>query len=147
MPTNKKGARRERELVNLLDERGFAVMRAPSSGSATERELPDVLAGNGHAFWAIEAKASGGDPIYLEASGEDNEIDNLRYFAKNFGAAPLVGVKFDPEYGDVHYGNDDDTGWRFYHPEHLYETDGGNLRVKKEDMDEGLHLDHLWNSA
>ena len=35
---NSKGDRRERELVNLLDERGFAVMRAPASGSATDRE-------------------------------------------------------------------------------------------------------------
>jgi len=50
MPTNKKGDRRERELVNRLDDAGFAVMRAPASGGATQRELPDVLAGNGEAF-------------------------------------------------------------------------------------------------
>ena len=37
-----KGDRRERELVNALDEAGFAVMRAPASGAATDRELPDV---------------------------------------------------------------------------------------------------------
>ena len=113
---NAKGDRRGRELVTALDEAGFAVMRAPASGSATERELPDVLAGDGETFYAIEAKSSAGDPIYL--SGE--EIEALVYFARNFGAKPRVGVRFDRE------------EWYFFHPGDLYETDGGNYRVKKE---------------
>ncbi|WP_436346451.1 Holliday junction resolvase Hjc [Natronorubrum sp. FCH18a] len=111
-----KGDRRERELVNALDEAGFAVMRAPASGSATERELPDVLAGDGEQFYAIEAKSSSGDPIYL--TGE--EVEALIYFARNFGAKPRIGVRFDRE------------DWYFFHPGDLYVTDGGNYRVKKE---------------
>jgi Holliday junction resolvase len=114
--SNAKGDRRERELVNELDESGFAVMRAPASGSATERELPDVLAGNGEDFYAIEAKSSAGDPIYL--TGE--EVEALVYFSQNFGAKPRVGVRFDRE------------DWYFFHPGDLYKTDGGNYRVKKE---------------
>ena len=114
--SNEKGDRRERELVNALDSAGFAVMRAPASGSATERELPDVLAGDGSTFYAIEAKSSSGDPIYL--SGE--EIEALVYFSRNFGAKPRVGVRFDRE------------DWYFFHPGDLYTTDGGNYRVKKE---------------
>lgn len=113
---NAKGDRRERELVTKLDEAGFAVMRAPASGSATERELPDVLAGDGETFYAIEAKSSAGNPIYL--TGE--EIEALVYFARNFGAKPRVGVRFDRE------------DWYFFHPGDLYQTDGGNYRVKKE---------------
>ncbi|RXK46417.1 Holliday junction resolvase Hjc [Halorientalis pallida] len=116
MSSNRKGDRRERELVNALDESGFAVMRAPASGSATERELPDVLAGDGEAFYAIEAKSSAGDPIYLDG----HEIEALLYFAQNFGAKPRVGVRFDRE------------DWYFFHPGDLYTTDGGNYRVKKE---------------
>ncbi|SEH13370.1 holliday junction resolvase [Natronorubrum sediminis] len=111
-----KGDRRERELVNELDESGFAVMRAPASGSATERELPDVLAGDGEDFYAVEAKSSSGDPIYL--TGE--EVEALIYFAQNFGAKPRIGVRFDRE------------DWYFFHPGDLYVTDGGNYRVKKE---------------
>ena len=111
-----KGDRRERELVNLLDEAGFAVMRAPASGSATERELPDVLAGDGDVFYAIEAKSSAGNPIYL--TGE--EVEALVYFSRNFGAKPRVGVRFDRE------------DWYFFHPGDLYRTDGGNYRVKRE---------------
>jgi Holliday junction resolvase len=114
--SNAKGDRRERELVNELDEAGFEVMRAPASGSATERELPDVLAGNGEVFYAIEAKSSAGDPIYLD--GE--EVYALVYFARNFGAKPRVGVRFDRE------------DWYFFHPDDLYQTDGGNYRVKLE---------------
>ncbi len=111
-----KGGRRERELVNRLDEAGFAVMRAPASGAATERELPDVLAGDGESFYAIEAKSSAGNPIYL--TGE--EVEALIYFAQNFGAKPRIGVRFDRE------------DWYFFHPGDLYVTDGGNYRVKKE---------------
>ncbi|WP_280535392.1 Holliday junction resolvase Hjc [Halopenitus sp. POP-27] len=116
MSANRKGDRRERELVNALDEAGFAVMRAPASGSATERELPDVLAGNGERFYAIEAKSSAGDPIYLD--GE--EVEALLFFSQNFGAKARIAVRFDRE------------DWYFFHPGDLYTTDGGNYRVKKE---------------
>ncbi|WP_336336134.1 Holliday junction resolvase Hjc [Haloarcula brevis] len=114
--SNAKGDRRERELVNALDEAGFAVMRAPASGSATERELPDVLSGDGETFYAIEAKSSAGDPIYL--TGE--EVEALLFFARNFGAKPRIAVRFDRE------------DWYFFHPADLHTTDGGNYRVKKE---------------
>jgi Holliday junction resolvase len=116
MSANRKGDRRERELVNRLDEAGFAVMRAPASGSATERELPDVLAGNGEVFYAIEAKSSAGDPIYLD--GE--EVEALLFFSRNFGAKARVAARFDRE------------DWYFFHPGDLHVTDGGNYRVKKE---------------
>lgn len=117
MGSNEKGDRRERQLVNALDERGFAVMRAPASGSATARDLPDVLAGNGESFYAIEAKASAGDPIYLDAS----EIHALaEVFAPNFNATPRVAVRFDRE------------DWAFFDPAALYQTDAGNYRVKAD---------------
>jgi Holliday junction resolvase len=126
--SNAKGDRRERELVNALDDRGFAVMRAPASGSATERDLPDVLAGDGEVFYAIEAKSSSGRPIYLD--GE--EVEALVYFARNFGAKPRVAVRFDRE------------DWYFFHPADLHVTDGGNYRVKKETaLAEGVDMEEL----
>ena len=128
MSANRKGDRRERELVNRLDEAGFAVMRAPASGSATDRELPDVLAGDGEAFYAIEAKSSAGNPIYL--SGE--EVEALIYFAQNFGAKARIGVRFDRE------------DWYFFHPGDLHVTDGGNYRVKKETaLADGIDFDEF----
>lgn len=123
-----KGDRRERELVNRLDEAGFAVIRSPASGSATQREQPDVLAGDGDTFYAIEAKSSSGDPIYL--TGE--EVEALVYFARNFGAKARIGVRFDRE------------DWYFFHPGTLHVTEGGNYRVKKEyALDEGEAFDEL----
>jgi Holliday junction resolvase len=128
MSANRKGDRRERELVNRLDDAGFAVMRAPASGSATERDLPDVLAGNGEEFYAVEAKSSAGDPIYL--SGE--EVESLIFFAQNFGAKARIGVRFDQE------------DWYFFHPGDLYTTDGGNYRVKLETaLADGVDFDEL----
>jgi len=126
--SNAKGDRRERELVNALDEAGFAVMRAPASGSATERELPDVLSGDGETFYAIEAKSSAGDPIYL--TGE--EVEALLFFARNFGAKPRIAVRFDRE------------DWYFFHPADLHTTDGGNYRVKKETaLSDGTDFDEF----
>ena len=128
MSANRKGDRRERELVNRLDSAGFAVMRAPASGSATERDLPDVLAGDGETFYAIEAKSSSGDPIYL--SGE--EVESLIFFARNFGANARIAVRFDGE------------DWYFFHPGDLYTTDAGSYRVKKETaLAEGVDFDEL----
>ncbi len=91
-------------------------MRAPASGSATDRDLPDVLAGDDGNFYAIEVKSSAGDPIYLEGG----EVESLVYFARNFGAKARIGVRFDQE------------DWYFFHPGDLYTTNGGNYRVKKE---------------
>jgi Holliday junction resolvase len=126
--SSRKGGRRERELVNELDDAGFAVMRAPASGAATDRDLPDVLAGDGGDFYAIEAKSSSGDPIYLD--GE--EVESLVYFAQNFGAKARIGVRFDQE------------DWYFFHPGDLYTTDGGNYRVKKETaLAEGTDFEEL----
>lgn len=128
--SNAKGDRRERELVNRLDELGFAVMRAPASGSATSRELPDVLAGDGSVFYAIEVKASAGKPIYLDGK----EVYDLVYFGRNFGAQPRIGVRFDRE------------DWYFFDPrgEEIHETDGGNYRIKKETaLEHGTPLEEL----
>lgn len=126
--SNKKGATAERELVNTFHDAGFAVMRAPSSGSATERDLPDVLAGDGEHFYAVEAKSSSGDPIYLDAA----EVEALEYFAENFGARPRIGVRFD--YSD----------WYFFAPGECYRTDAGSYRVKKATAEsEGTHFSEL----
>lgn len=126
--SNAKGDRRERELVNGLDDRGFAVMRAPASGSATERELPDVIAGDSTHFYAIEAKSSSGDPIYIDGQ----EIHDLLFFAQNFGARPRIGVRYDRE------------PWYLLHPDLAHTTDGGNYRVRLATAErEGEQLDDL----
>jgi|TARA_B110000263_G_C15300318_1_gene507643 Holliday junction resolvase len=128
MTSQTKGSRVERELVRLLDEAGFAVMRAPASGAATTRELPDVLAGNGKLFYAFEVKSSSKNTIYLTGQ----EVEALVYFSQNFGAKARIGVRFDRE------------KWYFFHPSDLYITKGGNYRVTKKNIsEEGIDFNEL----
>lgn len=122
-----KGARGENELIKELDERGFACLRAPSSGSTTQRELPDVLAGNGSVFYAFEAKRASGDCVYLDKE----EIDDLEFFAQRFGAEAIVAVRFD--YGD----------WFFVWKDDMHKTPGGNWRVDSYLSSEVKGLDML----
>ena len=110
---SKKGSVEERDLVNMLWNAGFAAMRAPASGGATKRPLPDVLAGNGKLYLAIEVKSSRQEHIYI-----DNEkITNLIEFSNIFGATSYVGVKFIRK------------PWRFIKLEDLHITRSNNYRV------------------
>ena len=61
----KKGSAEERDLVHKLWERNFAAMRAPASGGATKNPLPDVVAGNGKLYLAIEVKTTTKDKVYM----------------------------------------------------------------------------------
>ena len=88
---SKKGSVEERDLVNKLWDAGFAAMRAPASGGATKRPLPDVLAGNGDLYLAIEVKSSRNEHIYIDKE----KITNLIEFSDIFGATAYVGVSVD----------------------------------------------------
>lgn len=113
-----KGSQMERKLTNIFDSGGWAVMRAPASGSATERELPDLLIGNGNVVYAIEAKYSSDDYIYIQKE----KAEALDVFARNFGAKKLAAVRFT--YMD----------WKVGSLDQMYRTqdDGGNYGVKRE---------------
>lgn len=126
--SNSKGAKTERECVNCLDEEGWTVLRAPASGSATVRDLPDVFAGKDGHFVCIEMKASSGNPIYID----ETEVAALRAFAEAFGGDVRIGARFDEQPGDPTYGNSDVAGIYFLKPETLYRTGRGNYRIKKE---------------
>ena len=92
------GARYDRELTTALDACGYAAMRAPSSGSATERDLPDVLAGKASRApvntvleaLAIELKTTSDTTAYVDAE----EVTALERFAADFGATAYLGVRF-----------------------------------------------------
>lgn len=127
-----KGDRRERELVNELYDRGFMPIRAPASGSATERELPDVLAGNGDKSYAIEAKSAADGTVYINA----REIDYLILFAEMFGARARIGIRYDRE------------DWKFIHPTEMGQTRGGNYKIEKDRLlKQGRHIDEVFGSV
>lgn len=125
---SKKGSKEERDLVKMLWDSDFAAMRAPASGGATKKPLPDVLAGNGKIYLAIEVKSTSRDKIYIDS----RKINGLCEFSDIFGAKPYIGIKFRYK------------KWLFLSPEDLEVTRNDNYRL---DMDlafkKGLELDEL----
>ena len=124
----KKGSYEERDLVHKLWERNFAAMRAPASGGATKRPLPDVLAGNGKLYLAIEVKTTTKDKVYIDST----QIDELCEFSNIFGATPYIGVRF--KY----------TKWLFLEPKNTPRTRNGNYKVEKDyALEKGLEIDEI----
>lgn len=124
----KKGSAEERDLVHKLWDKEFAAMRAPASGGATKRPLPDVLAGNGKIYLAIEVKTTTKEKIYIDSP----QIDALCEFCDIFGAEPYLGIKF--KY----------TKWLFLSPERIDRTRSNNYRIEKDvALKKGLELDEI----
>ena len=124
----KKGYAEERELVQKLWEKKFAALRVPASGGATKRPLPDVVAGNGEIYLAIEIKSTTKEKIYIDSV----QIDELIEFSEIFGANAYIGVRF--KY----------TKWLFLEPNTVPRTKVGNYRIEKNyAIEKGLDLDEI----
>jgi len=126
--SNSKGDKAERELVNYLDDRGFHVMRAPTSGGGTDRALPDVFAGKNRSAVALEVKRASGDRVYVD----EEEVFHLNSFADAFGATGMIAVRWDEERSDPSWGAEW-PGFYLANPKTLYVTDGGNFRLDKDE--------------
>ena len=113
-----RGVREERELVNLLDKLGFAVLRAPASGSRTRLDRPDILAGRRGFIVALEVKSTSKKALYVR--GES--IAQLKRFSERFGAKPFLAVKF--KYSRV--------GWLLIDAESI-KIEGKGFRLTFED--------------
>jgi len=120
-----KGERFERELLNKLWEIGFAAVRSPSSGSMSYPS-PDLIAGNGRSYLAIEVKMRSKLPLYISK----NEIEDLKIFSKIFGAKPLIALKVKG------------FEWRFFNLESLKETEKG-YKIDEENFYRGFDLYEL----
>jgi Holliday junction resolvase len=125
---SKTGTREERELVKMLWDADFAAMRAPASGGATKKPLPDVLAGNGRIYLAIEVKSTTLERIYIPS----DKIKGLKEFSGIFGAEPYVGAKFIRQ------------KWRFVKLDDLHKTRNDNYRLNKDlAFSKGLEFDEI----
>ena len=121
-----KGTYYERQLVRAFWEAGFGVMRAPTSGGATSRALPDIVAGNGKVYYAIEVKMKKELPIYIR----EDQVKEIREFSRRFGAEAFVAVKLP--YRD----------WKFVPIESL-SRNGKYFKVGEEEYLKGLNLEDL----
>lgn len=98
--SGQKGSAYERETVRRFRDDGWGALRLPSSGSATERDLPDILAAHypesvvlqerhGHTIFAVELKANKQNIAYYDA----DEVAALEAFSRTWGARPALGVR------------------------------------------------------
>lgn len=106
-----KGTRAERELLHMFFDHDWHCLRVAGSGSIP---LPatDLLAAKAGRIFAIECKT--GDKKnnrYLD----DQQISELKSFARKFKAEPLLAVRFDA------------VGWYFLSLHQLEKSKGGNL--------------------
>ncbi len=83
-----KGSRFERDLIEKLWKEGFAAVRVAGSGTASN-PTPDVVAGNGKRYIAIEVKMRRSLPLYLS----QEEVEELKSFANTFGAEAYIALK------------------------------------------------------
>jgi len=121
-----KGTRYERELVKAFWDAGFGVVRAPTSGGATSRALPDIVAGNGKVYYAIEVKMKKNLPIYIR----EEQVEEIKEFSRRFGAKAFVAVKLPYK------------EWRFV-PVEVISKNGKNYKVGEEEYLKGLKLENL----
>ena len=121
-----KGANAERELLHMLSERNFAVVRVAGSGMISETSA-DLIAGNSEKRFVIECKTCKEKKRYLDKQ----QIADLREFAKKFGFPALIAVKFNRQ------------GWWFIEPEKLEDV-GKNLAISLEEIKaKGISFDDL----
>ncbi|MEM4528128.1 MAG: Holliday junction resolvase Hjc [Desulfurococcaceae archaeon] len=125
-----KGFSHERDLVRRLWEYGFAVMRAPASGSKAKRvRYPDIVAIYRGKVIVIEAKTMKEDrPLYI--SGE--QVDKLLEFANRSGGEAYIAVK------KIGTGE-----WFFIPVEKLEKTQQGNYKLSVDHVHEGIRLEAL----
>ncbi|MBW2979935.1 Holliday junction resolvase [Candidatus Woesearchaeota archaeon] len=93
MSRKSKGINAERDLIHKFwSTESWSAVRIAGSGSM-KYPSADILATNKLRKLAIECKTSKETSKYLTKG----EVEQLKVFAKIFGAEPWVGVKFDRE--------------------------------------------------
>jgi len=124
-----KGYTAERELVIKLWKLGFAVMRAPASGSKIRKaKYPDIVAIKSGKVLVFEVKSrSKVENIYLRSE----QVEKLREFTERSGGQAYIVIKL--------LGSD----WRVIELECLEKMSNGNYRLSKELILKSKTLDEL----
>jgi len=130
MNTRVKGFFYERDLARRLWKYGFAVIRAPASGSrAKHLKYPDLVAIYKGRVLAIEVKTTRGEkPVYIR--GE--QLSKLLSFSLRAGAEPYIAVKF--------IGSGE---WVFVTVDKLTRLDSGGFKLDVDDVENGISLNEL----
>ncbi|MEM3555469.1 MAG: Holliday junction resolvase Hjc [Candidatus Micrarchaeia archaeon] len=111
-----KGARSERELINLFSERGYSVIRA--AGSGVSSLCPDILVFKGGKQYGFECKAWESSSLSIEKE----KIKALKEWERNTGITTFIAWRI----GWV--------GWRFIYLDELEEKDKNYTITMKKAM-------------
>ncbi|MFO7968064.1 MAG: Holliday junction resolvase Hjc [Archaeoglobaceae archaeon] len=120
----KKGMKFERDLIHMFWNKGYAALRTAGSGAA-RYPTPDVVAGNGSKFIALEVKKRSSLPVYLT----ENEVRELVMFSNLFGADAFIAVKIPRK------------EWKFVDIEQLKK--GKSYRVDEEVYSTGIDFESI----
>jgi len=126
----RRGFHYERELARMLYREGFAVIRAPASGSKAKRVFyPDIVALYKKNILVFEVKTrSEPSDIYIDKY----KVERLRDFAERSGGEAYIAVKTTS------------TGeWRAVPLRDLWTTREGNYRVSKFILERSINLGEL----
>lgn len=120
------GRRYERKMVHAAADAGVEVLLSGGSGSGTDDDRPDFVAGAGGALerpLGGEAKTCKSDAFTIPRS----EAEQLQRWCESFGAVPAVAVYWKgPDGGNTSYG-----GWWIRHLD--------AVRVSPAENSEGTH--------
>jgi Holliday junction resolvase len=129
MSAKSRGITAERELVHLLQAKGFAAIRIAGSGS-TKTPSADVLAGNGMRVFAFECKTTRDSVRYISKEA----VADFVQFSRQFGAESWIAMRFPKK------------PWWFILPEDLEDV-GNSFKITLEFCEKrGISLDELLNT-
>lgn len=128
---SKKGSLEERQVVKIFEENGYGAIRVPASGSRTNMDKPDVIAGNSRNYYAVEVKSTKNNYIYIRPE----QIEELVRFSAKFGAEPLVCAKFTR------------MPYTVFNPYLIRKTPHNTHVIKREEISKGTPLEEFINRS
>ncbi|MEM0380729.1 MAG: Holliday junction resolvase Hjc [Desulfurococcaceae archaeon] len=126
----RKGFAHERDFARRLWSLGFAVIRAPASGSKVKKTIyPDIVAIMNKEVFVFELKTCSREKtIYIPRI----QILKMREFLKRSGGRGFIGIKIIG------------TGvWKIVPIEELEETSSGNYKITIDKLKKSLRLRDL----
>jgi Holliday junction resolvase len=121
-----KGSSVERLILSLLRDRGFAVIRAPASGSKRKDSIPDIIALKYGYIMLIEVKSRRSGKVYISRE----QAEGILEFSRKSGGELFIGVKLPKILKFVPFSK-------------LRKTDGGNYVIDDNILEEGYTIDAL----
>src|SRR3972149_3499735 len=106
MSNKAKGSKAERELLDILTQKGWRAARVAGSGVNDNSPCDLIAAKLGKRGFVIEAKSSKKSSIYITKE----QIGDFVLFSQMIGLSPAIALRFNRE------------GWFFISPNQLKDT-------------------------